>query len=342
MFIFYTFVLSETMFFHSFRHRFYHSASLLAVCACFSLASCKKNVTEPRSREIIPSGTDGDLRRILFVNDSLGYISGGIRYHRSDLLTTTDGGHTWTLRHFNTDDNHILYGLCHFGERVYAAAYNGRIYRLANAESEWQYNQAPWWGPFQSIGFADANKGFIVSGQGFDSGRIIQIDSLGQVSRMDTFGFSFNDVCFTDPQNGYICGYGILLKTLNGGLSWNVQDVQGDFFKALACPDDHNVWAVGYNGSIVHSSNGGSTWEKQRNGDNPLLKRWRLNGVFFQDDRHGYAVGDKGLIIATHDGGNSWSEIENDSRKDLFGVTVQQDGTLWVTGESGLIIKIRN
>jgi photosystem II stability/assembly factor-like uncharacterized protein len=330
------------MVFYNFINRFFLRAGVLAVFTCCVFASCNKQVVEPGSREVISSGTDGDLRRIMFINDSTGYIAGGIRYFRSDLLTTRDGGRTWSLRHFDTDDDHILYGLCHFQERVYAAAFNGKIFRLAHTEAEWQYNQAPWWGPFQSIGFATANKGFIVSGQGFESGRIIQIDSSGQVSRMDTFDFSLNDVCFADSESGYICGYGIILKTADGGSSWNIQDIQGDFFKALSCPDDHNVWAVGYNGTIVHSSNGGNVWEKQRNGDNPLLQRWRLNGVFFQDERRGYAVGDKGLIITTDDGGNSWKEIKNESGKDLYGVTAQQDGTLWVTGESGIIIKIRN
>lgn len=313
---------------------------LLPACTCVLLFSCRKSGIVPRSREVIASGTDGDLRKIIFINDSLGYISGGIRYSRSDLLTTIDGGRTWALQHFNTDDNHILYGLCHFKERVYAAAYNGKIFRLAGPESEWAYSQSPWWGSFQSIGFAESDKGFIVAGTGFEGGRILQIDSLGSVSKMDTFDFALNDVRFADAHNGYICGYGAILKTSDGGTNWSLLDIQGDFFKALSCPDDHNVWAVGYNGSIVHSNDGGAHWKKQRNGDNPLLKRWRLNGVFFQNERQGYAVGDKGLIVITQDGGRSWNEMENTSDNDLFGLAVQGDGTLWVTGSDGIILKI--
>lgn len=337
---FFTFVFYPAMAKNRFRNWFLHATGLLLVCVCFLGASCKKNEIEPRSREIIASGTDGDLRKIIFINDSLGYIAGGIRYSRSDMLTTTDGGRTWSLQHFETDDNHILYGLCHFQERVYAAAYNGKIFRLSTLESEWQYVQAPWWGSFQSIGFADANNGFIVSGTGFEAGRILEIDSVGNVGKMDTFGFALSDVRFPDVQNGYICGYGVILKTTDGGASWNILNVQGDFFKALACPDDRNVWAVGYNGSIVHSNDGGAHWEKQRNGDNPLLKRWHLNGVFFQDEQRGYAVGDKGLIVATTDGGRSWNEIKNESKNDLFDLALQSDGTLWVTGAAGIILKI--
>ncbi|SEA21090.1 WD40/YVTN/BNR-like repeat-containing protein [Alkalimonas amylolytica] len=62
-------------------------------------------------------------------------------------------------------------------------------------------------------------------------------------------------------------------------------------------------WAVGHDASIVHSQDGGISWQLQQflpELDKPLLD------VVFENRQHGIAVGAYGLMYRTRDGGDSW------------------------------------
>jgi photosystem II stability/assembly factor-like uncharacterized protein len=68
--------------------------------------------------------------------------------------------------------------------------------------------------------------------------------------------------------------------------------------------DAETGWAVGPNGEILATVDGGKTWSGQYSG--PL----KIVGVQFVDDMHGWAVGEKGLL-QTVDGGGSWQPISD-------------------------------
>jgi photosystem II stability/assembly factor-like uncharacterized protein len=67
-------------------------------------------------------------------------------------------------------------------------------------------------------------------------------------------------------------------------------------------PDATHGWAVGDEGTIIHTSDGGRTWATQECGVDSALE-----GVTFVDSRSGFVVGDFGTILATTDGGASWA-----------------------------------
>ncbi len=72
-------------------------------------------------------------------------------------------------------------------------------------------------------------------------------------------------------------------------------------FHAVAHWQDH-VWVAGAPGSFVlHSADGGRTWDVQRTGQTVPL-----SDLCFVDEQHGWAVGALGTILATRDGGRSW------------------------------------
>lgn len=77
-----------------------------------------------------------------------------------------------------------------------------------------------------------------------------------------------------------------------------------------------DVWAVGHDGVILHSGNGGETWELQRydphgfpagDGVDPLRQGVPLLDVIFTDINHGFAIGAYSLFLRTEDGGKTWS-----------------------------------
>jgi len=60
--------------------------------------------------------------------------------------------------------------------------------------------------------------------------------------------------------------------------------------------------AVGQRGHIVHSSDGGSTWQQSK-----VPVSSDLTAVFFVGERKGWAVGHDGVVLATSDGGQNWT-----------------------------------
>ncbi|MCS6921790.1 MAG: hypothetical protein NZM07_07755 [Elioraea sp.] len=84
---------------------------------------------------------------------------------------------------------------------------------------------------------------------------------------------------------------------------------------AVAAVGDR-LWAVGHDQVILHSRDGGETWERQHaspwspeKADDPRASAPLLS-VLFLDELHGFAVGAYGLLMRTRDGGQSWERVD--------------------------------
>lgn len=103
-------------------------------------------------------------------------------------------------------------------------------------------------------------------------------------------------------------------------------------------------WAVGHDGVILHSRDGGLSWARQFDGrqlgaqgaETPLLD------VHFDDAMHGLAVGAFGTVLRTDDGGQHWqsmpSLLDNPQGLHLYALR-RVAGELHVAGEQGLLFK---
>jgi photosystem II stability/assembly factor-like uncharacterized protein len=101
--------------------------------------------------------------------------------------------------------------------------------------------------------------------------------------------------------------------------------------------DAHTGWAVGDDGTILATRDGGTHWGLQNSGTET-----RLQSVYFVDTRTGWAVGDRGTILATRDGGASWEPQNSLTDKDLFGVHFADAHTGWAVGWGGTILATRD
>jgi photosystem II stability/assembly factor-like uncharacterized protein len=83
---------------------------------------------------------------------------------------------------------------------------------------------------------------------------------------------------------------------------------------AVTSMGDH-AWAVGHDGVILHSADGGLTWERQRatpfqpGSDDPHNGAPLLD-VLFLDQSIGIAIGAYSLMLRTGDGGATWGKVE--------------------------------
>ncbi len=92
-------------------------------------------------------------------------------------------------------------------------------------------------------------------------------------------------------------------------------------------------WAVGQNGTILHTEDGGLSWTVETSG---TLRK--LYGVAFTDSRTGWAVGQNGTILHTGDGGLSWTTKKTGTTAGLDSVAFTDSRTGWAAGETGTIL----
>jgi len=98
--------------------------------------------------------------------------------------------------------------------------------------------------------------------------------------------------------------------------------------------DANTGWVAGENGTILHTTNGGSLWQTQN-----VPTAVDLESISFADASQGWAVGDNGVILHTSDGGNSWSLQSSGLITDLKSVFFIDATTGWAAGSSGRILK---
>ncbi|MBK7980255.1 MAG: T9SS type A sorting domain-containing protein [Ignavibacteriae bacterium] len=123
---------------------------------------------------------------IFFINDSIGWIVGNSSYYATDagfLAKTINGGESWEIIDSRTM---LLYG----------------------------------------IDFINSNIGYAVgTNWNFGTGFIYHTENAGDTWQIEQYigAKAFWDVGFLDVKNGWITGVGKILKTIDGGVSWETQ-----------------------------------------------------------------------------------------------------------------------
>lgn len=163
------------------------------------------------------------------------------------------------------------------------------------------------------------------------------------------------------------------------GKSWRQASVPvSSDLLAVTFPSPQKGWAVGHDGVVLHTADGGANWVKQLDGHGAgkmmaayytrqtapgefgtpeqsaaladeagrLAKQGAENpflDVWFADDNTGFIVGAFNLIFRTADGGKNWEpwfhRTDNPNRMHLYGVR-QVGGALYISGEQGLALRL--
>ncbi len=166
---------------------------------------------------------------------------------------------------------------------------------------------------------------------------------------------------------------GHILSSDNNGASWQQADVPvSTDLVAVHFPSAQKGWAVGHDGVILHSNDGGRRWTRQldgrqaaallvdayaKTGNNPEAdaalaeaRRMLADGpdlpfldVWFSDERNGHAVGAFNLIFTTRDGGAHWrpasDHADNPKSLHLYGIRAVGD-EVYIVGELGLLLRL--
>jgi photosystem II stability/assembly factor-like uncharacterized protein len=168
---------------------------------------------------------------------------------------------------------------------------------------------------------------------------------------------------------------GHILRTTSPTSAWTQQStpVSTDIV-AISFSSMSRGWAVGHDGVVLSTVDGGATWRRQLDGNEAYkiqlayyehlaasgdaaaqreasrLKKngtrspaWPFLDVWFKNDTDGYLVGAFGVVLHTADGGKSWApltdRLENAGRMHLY--AIQGDGDeVYIAGEHGIALRL--
>ncbi|MEH6565351.1 MAG: YCF48-related protein [Halopseudomonas sp.] len=142
---------------------------------------------------------------------------------------------------------------------------------------------------------------------------------------------------------------GHILYSDDQGKSWDQADVPvRQLLTAVYFADAKHGWAVGHDAVILHSSDGGETWQMQyrdptldepADPEGPGLLERPLMDVWFRDLQTGFAVGAYGIFLRTDDGGATWQDrsdsIDNEYGMHYNAIAPVHNAGLFMVGEMG-------
>ena len=232
---------------------------------------------------------------VFFTDASTGFAAGGIQLNDSvsTILKTTDGGETWTI---SKDNPGYWLTSVHFPSAMtgYAVGDHGILYKTLDGGSNWTQKAIP--------GVAGSR--------------------------------NFSAVYFTNDNTGFIAGGNMtndsiqtILKTTDGGETWTViRDNLDPMLNDIYFLNPGEGYAVGYGGTVLHSTDTGTTWQAVTLPDfNPFFN---FNAVRFLNPDYGYIIGDAGIIYRYFGGFGQGPIVSTLPASDISPTSVQLNATV--------------
>ena len=251
------------------------------------------------------SGTLAWLDAIYFVDKDNGWMAGS----NGTLLLTRNGGRTWQKEKTKTGDtirdvyfSDVRNGWLLCERSVYASGENPPSYlmRTFNGGKDWQ-----------NIEFADGKE------------------------RMTRFFFLGDDTGFAVGEGG------ILLRMQEVSRRWKRSILPTRYLMVdAAYIDAFTIFLVGGGGTILFTTDGGSTWSESKFAES--AGHPKLNSVHFADQKKGWATGGEGKIYSSDDGGKLWQEQNSHVTTDLFDIVFVDSKLGFAVGDEGTILRTAN
>jgi photosystem II stability/assembly factor-like uncharacterized protein len=210
------------------------------------------------------TGTLSDLESIFFVDEMIGYVVGSdFMPTKGVVLKTIDGGINWAMLNPDIDCylNSVYFTDSNTG---YAVGNKGNIIKTSDGGNTWIKLVNETDNVFRTISFINENVGFVGGGTTSDGyGICLKTENKGETwTSISTPSRHITSFYFQDNYNGYATSYdnslnGLLLKTVDGGLSWTVQksDIEFNGIYCSSFPSPNIGFLAGISGTIVKFEN---------------------------------------------------------------------------------------
>ncbi|MBI5446433.1 MAG: hypothetical protein HY900_35115 [Deltaproteobacteria bacterium] len=244
-----------------------------------------------------------DLLAVSFPSEKEGWACG----RRGAIVHTADGGSTWVVQQSGT--MRTLTSVSFFDrQNGWAVGDVGTILHTTDGGKTWAPQKSPVKEFLMSVQFVSPLKGWAVGERTTilytaDGGRTWAVQFKDE-------DFLLKKVSFCDERTGWAAGeYGFIYRTEDGGATWRQQAGSyrisdrtgepegGTFLFDIVAVDPRTAWAVGIDGYVTKTTDGGATWQVVSG-----LPRAHLFAVA-SDARGRVLIGGDGLLLSSSDGG---------------------------------------
>ena len=295
-----------------------------------------------------------DIFSVSFPTEEDGWVCG----RWGTILHTADGGKTWKRQNSGI---HLTLADIFFldSKNGWAVGNEGTILHTADGGQAWRKQTSPVDFYHTHVFFVTSQKGWITS----DQTHILTTDDGGVNWRVQfqDVEFRLKSISFSNTLNGWAVGeYGYIYHTDDGGKTWQQQggflrfneetaDIEGGIFlfDVLAI-DTKTAWAVGLDGHVVKTSDGGRSWLIVTT-DFPQTP---LFCIAHNGKRH-MAIGGRGVFYHSNDKGSTWQKTKVEPPIDyswiydiaLRGanrfIAVGAEGAIYTANEKGIWTRIQ-
>ncbi len=298
----------------------------------------------------------GTTRGIYFIDADTGYVSNS----NYAILKTTNGGTSFTeLGDFGTG---TIYEVKFFNASTgVASGANGEIFVTTNHGANWTVSNIGQ----KSNQFGLGLEGFLGSRSvqnldGAGSNTIFAAGVAGVITKSTDLGATWlpvsktatvqelREITFLNENVGYAVGgsatvadsLGVILKTTNGGVNWNVLPFNPQFRIYSHWWVDENIGYIGVRGpnGIWKTTDGGASFVNQTPGIGTATSIWYE--LEFVDANTGFASGSSGSLVKTTNGGTVWTDQPDGMGTSIiYGMHVFDAQNLIIAGGSSLVYR---
>lgn len=263
------------------------------------------------------------------------------------IYKTNDDGETWEKQDCGSD---LILNTVYFwdADNGIMAGEAARIYKTIDGGAHWKRIISPVQGDFNKIFFQSRTHGWLTAN------RMIAETKDGGLTWDTNFAITpkidITDIVFTDSIHGWATGNNDIdetnesriFKTIDGGKTWEVTTTPSWGLCSLSFTDSLNGWICCKYGHLMHTTNGGATW------DTTLLNSaYNLHMIRFIDPLHGWITGSAenltafpgGLVLYTDDGGLTWQRLDPGDGLAVKAMYFADPGFGYIGGDEGSILR---
>jgi photosystem II stability/assembly factor-like uncharacterized protein len=152
-------------------------------------------------------------------------------------------------------------------------------------------------------------------------------------------GNAYIGISMLNPDVGWTVGASGMVRKVTGGTAsppTTIPQTSGtsSSLRAVLAIDANTAYAVGFNGTIIKTTNGGTTWGPQTSGTTQTL--WNIKCASATEC---LVTGSGGTVLGTDDGGTTWTPESSGTSADLSNVAFPALAAGYAVGSGGVILK---
>jgi photosystem II stability/assembly factor-like uncharacterized protein len=240
---------------------------------------------------------------ICYVNQSIVYLSS-----LKNLFKSNNGGNNWTMVSYLPGGINLS-KIQFIDENNGINSQNTGLYKTTNGGNNWTINLNYVMGLYSELNYTTNGNIFVATNKGSIYKSTNEGTNWGNYSI--NIESNIYEIKIFDENNIYLGGDGLLCKSTNGGVNWNIKYRGDQYFigQPVFC---NNIGFSNMGDKIFKTTNSGENWFQINGTFQHYIRR-----VYCTNENNLWIVGDSGLIMRTTNSGINW---ENKSVADSITV----------------------